>query len=243
MQPRNIPRSQSVSTQAVSYSDSGGSLFVGSPGPILISEPELVQSPTALTGSSPRQSSPLSRRRLQEQHPGTTPPVSYGHQWTLFGQLMENEGHLRATPSSTKSRRDSDVDYFSHGVGSSLSDSFHLHAHAEDREDDSDVFSDSVHGSLGNFRNTAANPTDDYDSDDFSSSTSTHRVSSSSWFAWPTFRKPSISLVWRNVFKCAIAYFVASLFTFSPSLSRWIAPVTSGSSTIPSPSGHMVATM
>ena len=233
MQPRNIPR---VSTR-VSHSDSGGALFVGSPD----SEPEFVQSPTPLTGSSPRQSSPLSRR-LQEQHPGTTPP-NHRHQWTLFGQLMENEGHLRATPSSSRSRRDSDVDYFTHGVGSSLSDSFHLHAHAEDREEDQDVFSDSVHGSLGNPHNTAAGFTNDYNSDDFSSSTSTRRASSSSWFAWPTFQKPSISLVWRNVFKCAIAYFVASLFTFAPSLSRWIAPVTSGSSTTPSPSGHMVATM
>jgi hypothetical protein len=50
----------------------------------------------------------------------------------------------------------------------------------------------------------------------------------------------------RNVLKCAIAYFVASLFTFSPHLSRFISDLSSygpNDPTTPSPSGHMVATM
>jgi hypothetical protein len=50
----------------------------------------------------------------------------------------------------------------------------------------------------------------------------------------------------RNILKCAIAYFIGSLFTFSPYLSRFISDLSSygpKDPTTPSPSGHMVATM
>ncbi|KZT10938.1 uncharacterized protein LAESUDRAFT_643293 [Laetiporus sulphureus 93-53] len=63
---------------------------------------------------------------------------------------------------------------------------------------------------------------------------------------WPSFPKlPTLSPLARNILKCSIAYFIASLFTFSPYLSMFIADLTnygSGEST-PSPSGHMVATV
>ncbi|EIN11240.1 hypothetical protein PUNSTDRAFT_61905 [Punctularia strigosozonata HHB-11173 SS5] len=54
---------------------------------------------------------------------------------------------------------------------------------------------------------------------------------------------PTIPLLWRNILKCAVAYFIGSLFTFSPYLSRFITDVTSSGEKRPSPSGHMVATV
>lgn len=58
-------------------------------------------------------------------------------------------------------------------------------------------------------------------------------------------RIPPIPLLYRNVLKCSIAYFIASLFTFSPYLSSFISDLTSrdpGPHT-PLPSGYMVATI
>lgn len=58
---------------------------------------------------------------------------------------------------------------------------------------------------------------------------------------------PEIPLFYRGILKCALAYFIASLFTFSPILSSLISDIVSGGSTRaerhPLPSGHMVATV
>ncbi|KXN90635.1 hypothetical protein AN958_03875 [Leucoagaricus sp. SymC.cos] len=56
---------------------------------------------------------------------------------------------------------------------------------------------------------------------------------------------PTFTTLHRNVLKCAIAYFVASLFTFCPALSNFIGDLTSygPGSKGPSPSAHMVATI
>ncbi|KAI0652901.1 Fusaric acid resistance protein-like-domain-containing protein [Cubamyces menziesii] len=66
------------------------------------------------------------------------------------------------------------------------------------------------------------------------------------WYSLPKIpRIPSLTPVQRNILKCCIAYFIGSLFTFSPYLSGFIADITSddpGDRT-PSPSGHMVATV
>jgi hypothetical protein len=45
--------------------------------------------------------------------------------------------------------------------------------------------------------------------------------------------------------KCAIAYFLASLFTFVPYLASFIADISTfgKSGGVPSPSAHMIATM
>ena len=56
---------------------------------------------------------------------------------------------------------------------------------------------------------------------------------------------PEIPLLYRNILKCSVAYFIGSLFTFHPYLSGFIADLTGrgpGERT-PSPSGHMVATV
>ncbi|CAL1706087.1 unnamed protein product [Somion occarium] len=62
---------------------------------------------------------------------------------------------------------------------------------------------------------------------------------------WSLPSLPQLTPLQRNILKCSIAYFIGSLFTFSPYLSGFIADVTSygpGESE-PSPSGHMVATV
>ncbi|KAF8143351.1 hypothetical protein K438DRAFT_1876211 [Mycena galopus ATCC 62051] len=77
---------------------------------------------------------------------------------------------------------------------------------------------------------------DDYDSDasDETSSTITRPDEPSTWWT----RLPTVPLVYRNIIKCAIAYFIASLFTFSPDLTTY-----GDGERRPSPSGHMVATV
>ena len=76
-------------------------------------------------------------------------------------------------------------------------------------------------------------------------SSSSARPPSSRWkcFSWP--RIPTLSPVHRNILKCCVAYFIGSLFTFIPYLSAFIADITTDGpgERIPSPSGHMVATM
>jgi len=56
---------------------------------------------------------------------------------------------------------------------------------------------------------------------------------------------PPLSTLQRNMLKCAIAYFLASLFTFVPFLSSFISDIGSfgKGGTEPSPSAHMIATV
>jgi hypothetical protein len=205
-----------------------------------------------ISDQQPLRSSPISisspRRRSPNAHnvaSGTPHSRHSEHQWSLFGQLMENEGHLGVTPASITSTS-STGDYFARG-SNHRSESTHsnLRAFAQLSPNGSHEASP---GRVDLALHEVPVEAIEYDSDDSSSSTYTFRrtqtTSRNAWLSWTLqLWRPATSLVWRNVFKCAIAYFVASLFTFSPYLSRWIAPVTSDSSTIPSPSGHMVATM
>ena len=56
---------------------------------------------------------------------------------------------------------------------------------------------------------------------------------------------PTFSPLTRNILKCCIAYFIASLFTYSSYLSGFIIDIVGGDpgDRKPSPSGHMVSTM
>ncbi|KAH9940360.1 uncharacterized protein BXZ73DRAFT_42666 [Epithele typhae] len=69
-------------------------------------------------------------------------------------------------------------------------------------------------------------------------------LSARPWYSC-SFRLPTLTVVQRNILKCALAYFLASLFTFSPYLSGFIADITGDGpgERVPSPSGHMVATI
>lgn len=187
-----------------------------------------------------------SRRRESQPNASTqTPPAHFRerfpeHQWSLFGQLMENEGFLPLSPQLTSQRswRGSDNDYVARGTSSasglsprpaSIGASY---AQASSRDASRSRTHDVVNEST----------THDYDTDDYSSVASTYLPPTPvkrSWFSSLPFGQFSLSTVYRNILKCAIAYFIASLFTFSPLLSRIISDMDSS----PSSSGHMVATM
>ncbi|KAK0240849.1 hypothetical protein EDD85DRAFT_816543 [Armillaria nabsnona] len=183
------------------------------------------------------------------------------HQWSVFGQLMENEGQLGSPSGSTQLHRrtsrksNTPRSYTSRDSSLSSRQSFidpnsqtqvqspvveeDVHHRrfsiVSDHQDDSDSDEDSR--------------SDEYDSDTESSTstiTTNHLTSSDTpvptrkWYTIPT-----IPLVYRNIVKCALAYVLASLFTYSPHLSGLISDlVTYGSNDrIPLPSGHMVATV
>ncbi|KAF9792510.1 Fusaric acid resistance protein-like-domain-containing protein, partial [Thelephora terrestris] len=62
------------------------------------------------------------------------------------------------------------------------------------------------------------------------------------WYS--RWKPPSLSPLHRKILKCAVAYFIGSLFTFNPTLSGLITSVIStGDESAPSQSGHMVATV
>ena len=58
-------------------------------------------------------------------------------------------------------------------------------------------------------------------------------------------RMPTLPTLYRNILKCSIAYFLGSLFTYYPPLSRFIAELTQDGpgEKYPSATGHMVATV
>jgi hypothetical protein len=53
---------------------------------------------------------------------------------------------------------------------------------------------------------------------------------------------PALSVTQKRILKCALAYFLGSLFTYVKPLSGFLTDFTSDSD-VPSPTGHMVATM
>jgi hypothetical protein len=163
-------------------------------------------------------------------------PSEYTRQWSLFGQLMEIEGQLPSSIGSTTNSHphesDGDISVHEHAASSPprtrLNSNFHTQYSAEPTSYDAS-FPYSI--------------TNNYEPDSLSSSAASLDVPSR---AIPPFRLPTFTNTHRNILKCAIAYFIASLFTFSPHLSRFISDLSSygpNDPTTPSPSGHMVATM
>lgn len=89
----------------------------------------------------------------------------------------------------------------------------------------------------------AANTPDEYDSDSDSDENNESMLDTSAPAATTPERAPWLSTKQKNILKCAIAYFIGSLFTFSPYLSDLISDIVPlRQDEGPSPSGHMVAT-
>ena len=205
-----------------------------------LDSPPFVGSPSQLSESIDNLNSttPLSRRPAA--HPsGSQLNRRYSEQaqqWSLFGQLMENEGQLPSSMSAPiHSRHEGRAD--SPGLSPRIrpSDSFHTQPTSYDA-------SFPVHSITSEL---ASNP-NNHETDSLSSSAATStRVLSGATHPYIPFRLPTFTIIHRNVLKCAIAYFVASLFTFSPHLSRFISDSSSygPNNSTPSPTGHMVATM
>ena len=186
-------------------------------------------------GSTPLPSSrnTFRSRRLDTPHAlpsGSQPiqrPTENTRQWSLFGQLMENEEQLPSSIESTP--RHSHLENAASSPGLSLLPESSIHS-AEPINHDAPFPIYPI--------------TSNHEPDSLSSSVTTLDVPSRAIRSY--FRLPTFTDTHRNVLKCAIAYFVASLFTFSPHLSRFISDLSSygpNDPTTPSPSGHMVATM
>jgi len=166
---------------------------------------------------------PLFRSASANGHTSRAPNVAPHPErpWTLFSQLMHD-----GTQLASSQRR------LSH------SPEVCMHTRASNQD---------IHGTAGSESSTSTpswHPVelDDTDSDSCSSE-SEDSAPQAKWFPLP--RIPTIPPLYRNILKCSIAYFIASLFTFSPYLSRLLSDLSSygpGPHT-PSPSGHLVASM
>lgn len=166
------------------------------------------------------------------RHP--TPTGQSEQQWTLFRELMDAE--LRDTESR---RKRASYNHSSTGLPPSFNSAdpvSRVQSPVEDLPDPPTRGGMTAHAST------------DYNSDtSATSSSSQHSPEVKSTPCWySTQRLPTLSTLHRNIIKCVIAYFIASLFTFSPYLSSFISDITSDNEpgqNPPSPAGHMVATM
>ncbi|KAF9258847.1 hypothetical protein L218DRAFT_974799 [Marasmius fiardii PR-910] len=145
-------------------------------------------------------------------------------EWTVFGQLMEDQGQM-TTPTSVLSRRSNtkrqaqkrnESNPFGDGTDRMQSDS-----ESSDSDSDSDTDTEST-VSRASSRRSVHLPVNE--------------EPSPKWYS-PK-RLPQVPILYRNILKCSIAYFVASLFTYNDYLSSFIS--TGGK---PLASGHMVATV
>lgn len=252
----------------------GGAHFVGSPGQITLGEPNIsrmrpIPSYSSLQSSTLRPS--LGRDRSVSLVIAHTPPLEVNmasaqnlreslsrlsrvrppppeSQWSLFEQLMENEGQLRS-PIARDRRH--------------LVNSFHRSEHSsagpltsEATSTDCDPFDNVLqpHPQEHNIReasfeqsNGHRDPAESEDESqpcsDSSSATSVPTSPSRHWF--PPLQVPTIPVLWKNILKCAVAYLIASLFTFSPYLSGFLSDISTpgAGNGLPSPTGHMIATI
>ncbi|KAJ8078011.1 hypothetical protein PM082_000213 [Marasmius tenuissimus] len=232
--------------------DNDSTRFVGSPEALHIDS-----SPTAGTsrpafGRSSSSPQAFSRRptsnRLPSHGLSSTPKQSKQPEWSVFGQLMENEGQM-GTPGSVmmrRRRRPQDGDATPRG---SLEDSYF------GGNVSSPVVEQQAINQLGDGTDRMQSDTEssDSDSDSDSDTESTHSARSlpppireettPKWYS-PS-RIPQIPVLYRNILKCSIAYFVASLFTYNDYLSSFMSDLVSygPGGGKPLASGHMVATV
>ncbi|KAG2074050.1 hypothetical protein BDR04DRAFT_1134000 [Suillus decipiens] len=250
----------------------GSAHFVGSPGQTTLGEPS--ERPIPSYGSLPSSTlppclgrdrsvslivahttSPLEVNIASAQHlreslvrlsrVTSTPPES---QWSLFEQLMENEGQLRSP--MTRDRRH-------------LMNSSHRSEHSSMKYPPSEATftdrdsSDNVPQSHLQEYNTGEASFEQYnghhdptESEDESQARSNDSPATSvpispSLNRFPPLQVPTIPVLWKNVLKCAVAYLIASLFTFSPYLSGLFSDVSTPGvgNGLPLSTGHMVASI
>jgi hypothetical protein len=157
--------------------------------------------------------------------------------WSVFGQLMENEGQLR-TGGTLRSARKANFSSVGTTPMGAIGDPFM----------NLDVHSQSPDAQVPRETDYFLHPLEDdeYDSDSTSSTITEPALDEAPPVRWfSPQRLQTVPLLYRNIFKCAVAYFIASLFTFSPYLASFISDLTTygDGERRPSPSGHMVATV
>lgn len=184
------------------------------------------------------------------------------HEWSLFGQMMENEGQLPSSPSAASHATSVSTGSFTgnrtirNNIANTRADVLQSPVEEEYFEEPSATVQN------GNLQSPEELDVHDYDSEyDSDTSVSSQRTIGPSgdgtasaaasggsapprkWFSRENL--PTLTPLHRNVLKCAIAYFIASLFTFCPPLSDFIGDLASygPGGRGPSPSAHMVATI
>lgn len=172
---------------------------------------------------------------LTRNHGSTRDSPSRPREWTLFGQLMEDEGQLRPINNPKIRRRNGAI-----GTPSS--------ATSHDPFLVSSVPSSSVFPVPIEPDSLRSDSLDscDYSSDDSDDSAPIPQGSQPRFpHRWTWLQIPTLSRLQKNVLKCGLAYLFSSLFTFVPYLSSFLADVPSNGKWErgPSPSGHMVATV
>ncbi|KAF8504112.1 Fusaric acid resistance protein-like-domain-containing protein [Gautieria morchelliformis] len=171
------------------------------------------------------------------------PSVAHDREWSLFGQLMEDEGQLRPANSTKIRRRNAQhrADATSPQPSVAEHDPFLVSSVPSNRLPSLSADPDPIRPDPPDF--------DDYSSDDSdvsSDATPTPREFLTPPSRYPSWlQPPTLSRLQKNVLKCGLAYFLSSLFTFVPYLSSFLADVPSNGKWErgPSPSGHMVATV
>ncbi|KAF9237441.1 Fusaric acid resistance protein-like-domain-containing protein [Melanogaster broomeanus] len=192
----------------------------------------------ATTNNPPR--SPVSARSLSNTLPA--------RQWSVFGQLMENEGQLRSPEHSPYVPRHRTS---GHPSTPSRVSSFTF---SPIESSPGDVFGRVpspilVHAQPRNGPGACEHPspTDDQEPEEECDETATPTSASSTTDTkrWIPSRIPTIPVLWKNMLKCSVAYFLASMFTFQPYLSQFFGDLVPYGSdgNGPSPSAHMIATV
>lgn len=164
------------------------------------------------------------------------PPI---REWSVFEQRMENEGQMRAKNALRES--------MSEGVAPSP---FHQTALTSLRSESPVPGTPSLRRVVVEHSHDSGDASTigyDSESDTEDSSRPPTPITDPSprkrrWYS--KWKPPPLTPLQRNILKCAVAYFVGSLFTFNPTLSGLITSVIStGGESAPSQSGHMVATV
>lgn len=242
----------------------GGTHFVGSPDQTNLGEPSTPPiRPIPSFGSLPPHSQrpnigrSVSRIVSQPESPRTRTPQNFRQsfrsslvrptterQWSLFEQLMENEGQFTIPRSRTR-RNTVNNSYCSQLSSTSPStsnvDPFHSVPQSPIHRPLDEPFGfDRANGHSSESEDESH---EDQISSDGSSATVIPPPAPSHRF-FP-FKVPTIPILRKNVLKCAVAYFLSSLFTFSPYLSGFLSDISTSApgNAGPSPTGHMIATM
>jgi hypothetical protein len=216
---------------------SNGSIHTLDTSPLNIDEQSRPTRPRLVDRMAPPQVAPR-RRGKSTPRPGSTfASLKPKREWSVFEQRMKNEGQMRTKNTLREPT--------SEGVGSSP-----FRKTVATRSESPAPGAPSLrHVVVEDGHDSDDASTVGYDSDSDSEDTSTPSTPISHpppqkrrWYSkW----KPSpLTPLQRNILKCAVAYFVGSLFTFNPTLSGLITSVTSTrGGGVPSQSGHMVATV
>jgi len=192
-------------------------------------------------------SSPISPRRKAKSTSRTRPGTMFTpfnrpsskREWSVFEQRMKNEGQMRTKNTLRESVSES-------AFPSPFQQTSDLATRSESPVAGAPslrrVAVEDGHESDGASTVGYDSESDSEDSSRSSIPTSSPPPQKQRWYL--KWKPPSLTTLQRNILKCAVAYFVGSLFTFNLTLSSLITSVISaGVENAPSKSGHMVATV